>query len=196
MSHEEEHINVTDMEGERTAHDPRDLARRAAGGDRDAFALLYDLYFTPVFRYIYFRVRNREEAEDLAQTVFIKGYESMARFKDMGKPPLAFFFTIARNMIISAWRKKREIPVEDIGIFAHDEIHLGKEIEQAEMVKKIHASLSHLTPEQAEVVVLRFINELSSKEIAGILGKSEEAVRQMQSRAIRVLRKHLGSYQI
>ena len=87
--------------------DAKELMRLAKDGDSEAFGLLYSKYFVPVFRYIYLRLKNKEEAEDLAQTVFLRVYKSLTRFRDQGKEPLAYFFTIARNAIIDYWRKKK-----------------------------------------------------------------------------------------
>ncbi len=172
--------------------DPQFLMRRAQSGDREAFGLLYENHFTPVFRYIYFRVRNREEAQDLTQAVFLKAYEAMPRFRDMGRPPLAFFFTIARNTVVNHWRKKRDLPPSDPDTFFATLVSDGKDpLDQAvelESVRKVKFALRSLTEDQQEVITMRFIGEFSSREIAAILGKSEEAVRQLQCRGLKSIR--------
>jgi len=175
--------------------DSRRLMRLAKGGDRAAFAEVYDRYFTPVYRYIFFRVRSRAEAEDLTQAVFLKAYEAIERFEDRGKEPLAYFFTIARNAIINFWRKKKEFLTEKPEHDFHERggaLDIEDDLEVKESVTIIRKGLSLLTDEQAEVISLKFISELSNKEIAEALGKSEEAVRQLQSRGLRELRKHLS----
>jgi len=159
---------------------PGILMKLAKEGDKEAFGRIYELYFTPVFRYVYFRLRNRHEAEDLTQTVFVKFYESAADFAETGKSPLAYFFTIARNVIIDHSRKKKEIVMGDreleagAGGIKEDQL---KNIERKEISIKVKEAIKRLTDDQQEIMILKFINDLSNGEIAEILGKSEVAVR-------------------
>lgn len=180
------------MSDKNAENDARVLMKLAKEGDAGAFGRLYELYFTPVYRYIYFRVNNRREAEDLAQVVFLKAYKSVGSFKEMGKEPLAYFFTIARNAIIDCSRKKREILMEDWELRSkagdsRENIH--EEVEKQEFCREVHEAIGSLTEDQQEVVVLKFINDLSNMEIARITGKTEEAIRQSQCRALKNLRK-------
>ena len=81
-------------------NNPKILMELAKGGDSEAFGHIYHLYLTPVYRFIYFRLRNKEEAEDLTQTVFLKVYQSIHAFQVKNQSPLAYFLTIARNTVI------------------------------------------------------------------------------------------------
>src|SRR3990167_9724255 len=91
------------------------LVERVKNGDSVAFDELYIHVFTPIYRYVYFRVKRKEDAEDIAQTVFLRSYQSLPRFEDKGVSPLAYFYSIARNPEIDHWRKKREILFGDMG---------------------------------------------------------------------------------
>lgn len=177
------------------AIDPKELIHQAKNGDADAYGKLYEQYYVPVFRYVYFQVRNREEAEDLAQTVFFKVYRSLADFQEKASP-LGYFFTVARNAVIDHWRKKKEITLEDTQeVFINipsNERNPREAAEDKESSEKIHRAMEHLTPIQKEVITLKFLNELSNREIAGLLGKTEEAIRQLQFRALKVLRAHFN----
>jgi RNA polymerase sigma-70 factor (ECF subfamily) len=175
---------------------PRELMDLAKNGNRDAFGALYELYFVPVFRYIFLRTKDKKDSEDLTQTVFLKVYSSISRFQEHGKSPLAYFFTVARNTVIDYWKKKREVVVNDLSetpetSHDHSDENLHRDIEREEAAKSIHEALDKLSEEQEKVVVLKFINEFSNREIADLLGKSEEAVRQLQCRALKALRQHL-----
>ncbi|MBU3925161.1 RNA polymerase sigma factor [Patescibacteria group bacterium] len=179
--------------------DPGILMKLAKQGDEKAFSCIYELYFTPVFRYVYFRLKNKHEAEDLTQAVFIKFYESDSDFAERGKNPLAYFFTIARNVIIDHSRKKKEIVMGDREL----EMEAGrtnedrlKNIERKEICLKVKEALKRLTDDQQEIMILKFINDLSNKEIAAVLGKSEDTIRQVQSRAIRILRKEFENFNV
>jgi RNA polymerase sigma-70 factor (ECF subfamily) len=149
----------------------------------------------PVFRYIYFRVKNKEEANDLAQTTFLKVFCSLPNFQEQNKSPLAYFFTVARNTVIDHWRTKKEILLDDpTSVFEKipDKTNNPLElIEKEETGKAVHHAIQELTEIQQEVIVLKFINDISNKEIAALLGKTEESVRQLQCRALKALQQIL-----
>jgi len=183
--------------------DAKELMRLAKDGDSEAFGLLYKKYFVPVFRYVYLRLKNKEEAEDLAQTVFLRVYKSLPRFQDQGKEPLAYFFTIARNAIIDYWRKKKDWKLDDdeeadkkeVNVNNNEAERISDRCDNAELVRQ---ALSELDDTRREVIVLRFMEGFSNKEIAELIGKSEEAVRQIQCRALKFLRdkfKNLNLYE-
>lgn len=165
----------------------------AKEGNKEAFEQIYHLYFAPIYRYIYFRVRSKEMAEDLTQTVFLKVYQSISRFRARQDfSPLAYFFTVARNVVIDYWRKKKEVILDQENLSWLDMERQDKTLSDVkvkiEAKDLIQDGLKQLNPEQQEVIILRFIDELSNKEIAALLGKTEVAVRQLQCRALKILR--------
>ena len=173
--------------------DTRDLGeiiRKAKGGDREAFAFLYTAYFTPVYRYLYFRLSSPLDAEDMAQEVFIKAYGGFANYSYSGQDPLAYFYVIAKNALIDRSRKKRIVTVDEDE--TSDIPDPGKrrdeELMQNDDAKKLHEKIAALPHDQQEVIRLRFIEEFSTKEVAALMGKKEEAVRKLQSRALAALR--------
>lgn len=183
------------MNSNKCEKDPRALIILAKEGNKEAFSDLYELYFVPVFRYIYHRVGSREEAEDLAQTVFLKVYNSIYRFEEKGKSPLAYFFTVARNTVIDHARKKKEITVDDLEQVSPGALNIEKDIHESIDREKnltlIKEAMEDLTEEQREIVSLKFISGLSNMEIAEMIGKNEGAVRQLQCRALKALRGRL-----
>lgn len=182
---------------EKDLNNPRDLMRLAKDGHTDAFNRLYEMYFVPIFRYIYFRVKNRVETEDLVQEVFLKVYKSISKFQDKGKSPLNFFFTIARNTIIDYWRKKKEIKLDnpqDILKISDVNESPWSLLQKNEIVSTINEAIKCLPSEQQEVIILKFINDLSNQEIAELLKKNEAAIRQLQCRALKNLRKHIKDF--
>ena len=167
-----------------------DIIRRARLGDSEAFAVLYESYFTPLYRYICFRVSDKEDADDLTQEVFLKAYASFPRYISSGGSPLAYFYTIARNSIIDHHRKKKTV-IADEDIFNN----IPDDAESAEMqaakkedYENLRQKIAQLPQDQQDAIVLRFIDGLSTQEIATMLGKSEVAIRQLQSRGLRSLR--------
>ncbi len=176
--------------------DLNELVKRAQNGDGRAFDMIYEELFTPVFRYIFVRVKSKVEAEDLAQTVFLKAYESLPRFRLQGRPLIAYFFTIARNTVIDYWRKsKRELSLEerepelrDLPAASLDPI---QKLDDKKNLEAIRKALHYLTEDQQEVIVMKFISDLPISEIVRVTGKSGEAVRQLQCRGLKALKKYL-----
>ncbi len=175
--------------------DGNELIRRAHAGDQAAFAAFYALYLTPIYRYIFTRVRHKADAEDLAQQVFTKAYEHAGAMAQAGSKPLAYLYTIARNAVIDFWKKRKEVSqsdAEELFEKAPDPrqspLH---QVQTKEEVMKLHAVLEHLTNEQREVITLRYLSDWSTEEIAGQLKKTPEAIRQLQCRALKALRRYI-----
>jgi len=179
------------------AHNIGDLVASARAGDKEAFGTLYQEYFAPIYRFVFFKTRHKETAEDITQTVFAKALTSIPAFTDTGAPFIAWLYTIARNQCLDFWKKKQDIVLDDVkngedvwetlpGKLSADKESLTREREGILM-----RALDALSDEQRELVILRFIEERSYQEIEKILGKSEEALRAMNYRAMKILRKEL-----
>ena len=85
--------------------DLREVIEAAKAGDQEAFSYIYELYFKPVYRYLYFRTGSPDDSQELAQEVFLKAYKSFGRYTYSTHDPLAYFYTIARNTLIDRGRK-------------------------------------------------------------------------------------------
>ncbi len=158
------------------------LLLRAKSGDKDAFGQAYQAYFAPIFRYLYFRLKDKQEAQDLTQTVFIKVFKNLDDYRIQGQP-LAYFFTVARNTLIDYQRKKKEVKIEDEEKI--EEVQNQEELMQSQFLwQKIMAVFPNLPEDQQEIMTLKFINHLSNQEISEITGKSLGNIRQIQCRAI------------
>ncbi len=175
--------------------DPKELIILAKKGDKEAFGKLYSAYFVPVYRYIYVRVGEKAASEDLTQEAFLKVYNSLDRFEDIGKEPLSYFFTVARNLCIDYFRKKKEVSLEtraEQGWEVEDSSDDPEEqVMREETGQVVRKAILQLNDSQREAVLLRFVNDFSYAEIAQILGKREVAIRQAVSRALKALKKIL-----
>ncbi len=172
----------------------RDLVHRAQEGDRDAFARLYEGYFDRVFRYVYARVGNRMEAEDMTQQVFLKAYRSLASFRWKGVPFAAWLFRIARNQVVDHVRrqsKRRAMPLDEALVAGDDSLH--RTVERRLEFERVVVAARRLTEAQREVINLRFASGLAISEVARTLGKSEGAVKALQHSAIAALRRYLAT---
>ena len=163
----------------------------AVSGDNDAFKEIYKYFFTPVYKYVLIRTKRDDLAKDISQTVFLKSFENIKRYKYQGKSPLAYFFTVAKNEIINEWRKTRKTfnySQEEIKSKFQSEENIERNTENKLQKDKIFKYLGLLTDEQKELISLKFISGLNNNEISEITGKSEEAVRQLQFRALKALK--------
>ena len=172
------------------------LIDRAIAGDANAFGELYSRYLDPIYRYIFFRVGEQEEAEDLTETVFLKAWEAIPGYKDFGNPFSSWLYRIAHNMVVDFHRKIKTVPNrleadEPIEIVDETISTLGMVIE-AEQFVELGKAIAQLTIEQQQVIVLRFIEDMSHAEIAKIIGKNEGTCRMIQHRALVALSRLLG----
>jgi RNA polymerase sigma-70 factor (ECF subfamily) len=175
------------------------LVKKAKAGDQVAWHTLYDLYFTPLYRYVFIRLGDTHKTEDVVQTVFLRWFASIDTFT-VYDSPLQYLFVIARRVMIDEFRKEKRdtslsldeamesgTEVAD----AHDVVYeLDKEISKEILLETIKL-LGHL---EQEVLTLSFFGEQSTKEIAQILGQEEANVRQIKSRALRRLATHLKNH--
>src|SRR5437870_8741190 len=173
--------------------DEQDLARRAASGDRRAFAALYDRHVDAVYRYAYFRLRIDAEAEDVTSEVFHRALAAMPRYEPR-RPFLAFLYTLARNVIADQHRRRRpEASFEDALAHPSDMPGPDQIAVSTDDARRLRAAIGRLTPLQQDVVVLRFLEDRSNKEIAAITGKPEATIRGIQMRSLAALRDLLGA---
>jgi len=171
----------------------------AAQRDPVCFADLYESYFELVYVYVARRVRNRAETEDLTAEVFRKALANLPRFKWTGAPFAAWLFRIASNMIADrAKRAAREGSAEPsltVGLVPRGQSGATQaqqtELEDCERRAQLFHLVDELAEDQRRVVVMRFAEEKSIGEIAGELGRSEGAVKQLQFRALENLRKKI-----
>jgi len=162
------------------------LLIEAAQQDPARFAELYELNFERVYAYAVRRVGNRTEAEDLTAEVFHQALANLKRFEWRGIPFAAWLFRIAANLISDRWQRSgREVSSDSEMESASVS---PAEIEEVERRATLFRLVSTLPEEQRRVVVLRFVEQKSIKEVAREVRKTEGAVKQLQFRALTNLR--------
>ena len=157
-----------------------------------ALSGLYEEYYGKIARYIYARVGDRAEAEDIAGDVFLKALESLGSYEDRGMPMHAWLFRIAHNLVVDHFRKlknRKTIPIDGMEIEGGTDPAAA--VEQKIQIELVTKAMEQLTLEQREVLGLRFFGGLSSKEAGQVLHKSDGAVREMQRSALEKLRRLL-----
>jgi len=172
--------------------DAERLLIEAAQKDPARFAELYENNFDRVYAFIARRVRDRNEAEDLTSEVFHDALAGLPRFEWRGAPFAAWLFKIASNAIIDRSKraaKEQQTPAI-LGLPADvNPREIEDEIEQR---ARLFQLVDRLPIDQRRVIGMRFAEERSIREIANELGRSEGAVKQLQSRALQNLRAQLS----
>lgn len=165
--------------------------REAKLGDREAFGKLYQLYVDKIYRFCYFRVgQKKEDAEDLTADIFLKAWQKLDTFTTGNFQ--AWLYMIARNSVIDFYReKKARIPLDES--VADGKPSLLEMVSVSLEVDRVKKAMKQLSQEQQEVLLLRFTEDMSHREIAQIVKKSEEAVRALQYRALKELKGKLGN---
>ncbi len=175
------------------AEEAPDVITRARGRDREAFAELYDEYVERVYRYLLYRVRDAADAEDLTSEVFTRAFANIHRYRWQGKSFLAWLYTIARNAVTDRMRRARPtVDLEHAFGVADGSPTAHEHVEARDRACALRRAMTHLTTDQQEVLLLRFMENYSSQEVARVLGKNEGAVRALQFRALGRLRKLLA----
>jgi RNA polymerase sigma-70 factor, ECF subfamily len=154
------------------------LLIEAAQRDPARFADLYENNFERVYAYIVRRVGNRAETEDLTSEVFHQALANLKRFEWRGIPFAAWLFRIAENLISDRWQRSgREVP-DDSALIESAQVSPA-EIEEVEKRATLFRLVNTLPSEQQRVVVLRFVEQKSIKEVAQEIRKTEGAVKQL-----------------
>ena len=169
------------------------LIQDAVRGESSAFGALYDHYQPMIYRFVAVKVGRREEAEDVTHQVFMSAWQNIASYEHRGHPFSSWLYQIARNQVIDFYRaKKNEMPLDAVdpelfAVTAAAEFEIPTKL----AMENIRRALGTLKADYQDVVIMRFIEDLSLKETAEALEKSEGAIKLMQHRAIKELKQIL-----
>lgn len=179
------------MESQNDTRSDAELLTHVANGDWQAFAILYERYLEALYRYCYYRVADEREAEDLTETVFLKIWGVLADAEGCSQIRnfRAWVYRVAHNLIIDRRRTRRvTLPIVDEHTLVDTQPRPERVVETNEAAQRIAQAIAALDATLQEVVVCRFINQLSHAETADIMGLSEGHVRVLQHRALKKLR--------
>jgi len=171
------------------------LIHEARQGSRDAFGFLYEQHRATIARYVAARIRDASDSEDLTEAIFESAWRAMGRYREQGVPFLAWLYRLAHNRVVDHYRALR--PTVTLIPEVHENIEdssapLELNIDSADLLKALHA----LTDDQRDVIVLRFVQGMSGREVAQAMDKREDAVRALQFRALATLRRILAGEEI
>jgi RNA polymerase sigma-70 factor (ECF subfamily) len=166
---------------------------RAAQERPEAFAALYERHVDAIYRYLQVRA-GTDEAADLTQQVFLKAFAALPKYKARGLPFSAWLFRIARNLAADRHRSRFRTPEELLPGVAQPGSAANPEETalRTEMYERLRSLLVELDLEKRELLALRFAAGLSSRQIAGVTGRSEAAVKKQLTRILRTLKEKYG----
>src|SRR6266498_2378361 len=172
----------------------RVLVERAQSGDRNALEELYLIHFDRIYSYLHMSVGNRHDAEDLTTQTFLKMLESIGRFRWQAAPFSAWLFRIAHNLAMDhfrarrRWQPEEEVPEPPGSEEPSAEFEAMQSIGRQSMMELIE----RLSPEQQQVLTLKFVFNFPNADVATILGKTEGAIKSLQHRALGSLQKQIA----
>lgn len=178
-----------------TEVDERELAKRSAEGDKGAYELIVKKYERFIYRYIYWKVGEVEQARDITADVFIKGFCKIKNFK--GESLKFWLMKIAENAVYDFYRKGKktnEITIEDlkgsdvykVTSFSSDSEKL---VEEKEVRRLLNNAIKRLPDKYSDVIILKYLMGMNTYEISSYLGISTNRVRSRIFRALKRLRK-------
>jgi RNA polymerase sigma-70 factor (ECF subfamily) len=177
----------------------------AAKREPARFDALYRRYLARVYSYAYYELGDHHAAEDATEATFVSALTNLQRFEERARPAdgegastfRVWLFQIARNEIAGERRRARRRPVEPIGetlgAMVADPLNVEEEAVRRDEARAAWRAVGRLPGERRQAMVLRFVDELSTAEIAGVLGKSEGSVRVLIHRALKSVAKELGA---
>jgi RNA polymerase sigma-70 factor (ECF subfamily) len=170
--------------------------------DPSAFEPLYRRYLAQVYSYAYYELGDHHDAEDATERTFLLALTHLGRFEERAQPSdgegastfRVWLFRIARNVVANqrrAHRRRREAPLE-AAVVVHDPLDVERDAASRAEAASAWAAVGRLAGDRRRAIVLRFVEEMSTAEIAGVLGRSEGAVRVLIHRALRSVARDLA----
>ncbi len=162
--------------------------------DPEAFGQLYELHVEKIYNYIYYRVGNRHDAEDLTAKVFYRALNHIPRFNQKGKPFAAWLYRIAHNLVANWHRdhsRRQVVALDNVslqGDLRETPHHAAERVDEAEILL---AAIKKLPAERQKLLMLKFADRMSNAEIGQIMGRSEGAIKSLYHRTLAQLREAL-----
>ncbi|GAC1402173.1 MAG: hypothetical protein NVSMB52_16090 [Chloroflexota bacterium] len=156
--------------------------------DPAAFGELYERYYIRIYRYVYHRVSDTSDAEDITAVVFVKALEALPSYRQRSSGFAPWLFRIARNSVIDFYRRRRKQSSLDALEDRADGSDVVTHVLGVEQRKELRELVEGLSPDQRDVVLMRYAADLSFTEIADVLQKNEPAIRMLLHRGLRKLK--------
>ena len=168
---------------------------RAAQADRAAFATLYRRYLDRVYGYAFYQLGDHHDAEDATERIFLAALRAIPDFRDQGSTFRAWLFRIAHNTVANAHRsrsRRRAEPMPDGFERPAPDADPARLVAMADELRTVRLAIEEMPDDRRQVILLRFVDGLSTAEIAEVLDRSPGAVRVLLHRSLRDLATRLG----
>ncbi|MBN1179278.1 MAG: sigma-70 family RNA polymerase sigma factor [Anaerolineae bacterium] len=165
--------------------------------DLQAFGGLYERYAARIYRYIYYRTGNHADAEDLTAKTFHRALRHIHHYTDRGAPFAAWLYRIAHNIVANWVRDQNRHPMVALDAIAMPkEERLGPHAtaESKEDTERLLLAVRKLHPERQELLILKFVEEMTNAEIGAVMGRTEGAVKSLYHRTLVALREDLDTH--
>ncbi len=171
------------------------FAEAAANGDRIAFEGIYRMQVDDIYAYARAHALSDADAEDIVATVFLKAWQRARQYRQGSRNYRRWLFGIARNEVRNHWRERRAARAleAELELDAAARDSLANGAVNGVDLPALRKAMGRLTPDQRDVITLRYFGEMTPQEIAAILGKAEGSIRALQFRALRRLRKAVSN---
>ncbi|MCC7369846.1 MAG: sigma-70 family RNA polymerase sigma factor [Chloroflexi bacterium] len=171
-----------------------ELVELAKQGDHQAFASLYEQYSPLVYRFLRRRLDGSDDiVEDLTEDIFVKVYEKLDKYVERGLPFTAWLYRIAHNHLVDYLRTLPRTAASSLDEVAEmPELRPSSDYTRVLDRHSLEPAMARLTPEQRQAVELRFMQGMSVAETSAVMGRSDEAVKKLQARALANLRRYLS----
>lgn len=167
--------------------------------DREAFGVLYERYVRRIYAYIYYRTGNSFDAEDLTERVFMRALRNIGKYSDRGLPFSAWLYRIAHNLVANWYRdnsRRKEISLEESLPPTSSGEHPERTLVENEEREHLLGMIRCLPQERQELLILKFVEDLSNAEIGMIMGRSEGAIKSLYHRTLLALRDDMAARKI
>jgi len=164
----------------------------------EAFGQLYELYVDNIYSYIYYRVGNHHDAEDLTAKVFFRALNHIPRYKNNGAPFAAWLYRIAHNLVANWYRdhsRRQMVALDNVKLSGEGQENPHRAVERTNERELLLNAIQELPPERQQLLTLKFIERMSNAEIGRAMGRSEGAIKSLYHRTLISLKKLLAEHE-
>lgn len=179
------------MNNDTTPIPESELVARASKGDSQAFGLLYEKYVEKIYNYLYYKTSSQSKAEDFTAQVFLRALDHIEDYEDRGHPFSAWLYRIAHNMVVNWYRDKdkvEEISLEVEGPLPSAQDPVENNLQKVEEKHDLQRVLQRLPEDRQQVLILKFVEGLTNREIGVIMDRTEGAIKALYHRTLVSLR--------
>jgi RNA polymerase sigma-70 factor (ECF subfamily) len=177
--------------------DESTILEKAIVGDSEAFGELYERYVARIYNYIYYRIGNVKEAEDLTERVFVRALHHIGNYSHKGLPFSAWLYRIAHNLVANWHRdssRRKDMPLDERLLVSQQFNFPEQELLRVEEQEKLLQVITRLPADRQELLILKFVDDLSNVEIGNVMGRTEGAIKSLYHRTLLSIRDELVKF--